>query len=97
MRRMIIICDNDPATRNQLLLSSTREGCVAIACYSLAEIQQMVDAMNPAARIMHCMPCHVGYEITRDAIDHPHSLIFGQAENRMHIQKAILLYLNEKL
>lgn len=45
------------------------------------------------ARIMHCMPCHIGYEITRDAVDHPHSLIFPQAENRKHIQKGILLWL----
>ena len=45
------------------------------------------------AKIMHCMPCHVGYEISRDAIDHPNSVIFDQAENRMHIQKAIILYL----
>jgi len=47
----------------------------------------------PHAKIMHCMPCHTGYEITRDAIDHPHSIIFDQAENRMNIQKAIMLWL----
>ncbi len=45
------------------------------------------------AKIMHCMPCHVGYEITRDAIDSPNSIIFKQAENRMHVQKAIILWL----
>jgi len=48
---------------------------------------------NPKAKIMHCMPCHVGYEITRDAIDHANSVIFKQAENRKHIQKAIILWL----
>ncbi|MBI4870499.1 MAG: ornithine carbamoyltransferase [Candidatus Riflebacteria bacterium] len=47
----------------------------------------------PRARIMHCMPCHVGYEISRDAIDHPNSVIFDQAENRLHIEKAIILWL----
>ncbi len=47
----------------------------------------------PDAKIMHCMPCHVGYEISRDAIDHPNAIIFDQAENRMHIQKAIILWL----
>lgn len=47
----------------------------------------------PKAKIMHCMPCHVGYEISRDAIDHPNSIIFDQAENRKHIQKAIILWL----
>ena len=53
----------------------------------------LIDKQAPQAKIMHCMPCHVGYEISRDAIDHPNSVIFDQAENRMHIQKAIILYL----
>lgn len=52
-----------------------------------------INALAPDAKIMHCMPCHVGYEITRDAIDHSNSLIFPQAENRLHIQKAIILWL----
>lgn len=56
----------------------------------------MVDTYAPSARIMHCMPCHVGYEISRDAIDHPNAVIFDQAENRMHMQKAIILWLLEK-
>jgi ornithine carbamoyltransferase len=42
------------------------------------------------------MPCHVGYEITRDAIDSKNSIIFDQAENRMHIEKAIILWLLNK-
>jgi ornithine carbamoyltransferase len=53
----------------------------------------LIDRHAPRAKIMHCMPCHVGYEITRDAIDHPNSIIFDQAENRLHMQKAILLWL----
>jgi ornithine carbamoyltransferase len=39
------------------------------------------------------MPCHVGYEISRDAIDHKNSVIFDQAENRMHAEKAMILWL----
>lgn len=50
----------------------------------------------PNAKIMHCMPCHVGYEITSDAINHPNSVIFDQAENRMHTQKGIIMWLLEK-
>jgi len=53
---------------------------------------ELVAAHAPEAKIMHCMPCHVGYEITREAIDHPNSVIFRQAENRLHAQKAILTW-----
>ena len=45
------------------------------------------------AKIMHCLAAHVGYEITRDAIDHPNSIVFDQAENRLHAQKGLMLYL----
>jgi ornithine carbamoyltransferase len=54
---------------------------------------KLIDEYEPKAKIMHCMPCHVGYEITSDAINHKNSVIFDQAENRMHAQKAIILYL----
>lgn len=54
---------------------------------------KLIDAYAPRAGIMHCMPCHIGYEISRDAVDHKNSVIFDQAENRMHVQKAIILWL----
>lgn len=60
---------------------------------------KLIDSHAPRAGIMHCMPCHIGYEISRDAVDHKNSVIFDQAENRMHIQKAIIMWLlgKEKL
>lgn len=57
---------------------------------------KLIDTYAPKAKIMHCMPCHVGYEISREAIDHKNSIIFDQAENRLHMQKAMIMWLLEK-
>ena len=47
----------------------------------------------PHAYFMHCLPAHRGEEVTASVIDSPRSIVFDQAENRMHIQKSILLFL----
>lgn len=45
------------------------------------------------AIVMHCLPAHRGEEITAEALDGPRSVVFDQAENRLHVQKALILTL----
>jgi len=51
---------------------------------------ELVALAKPDCIIMHCLPAHRGEEISEDVIDGPNSVVFDQAENRMHVQKAIL-------
>jgi ornithine carbamoyltransferase len=49
------------------------------------------------AKVMHDMPIHAGYEISRELVDDPRSIIFNQAENRLDAQKAIIVKLLERV
>ncbi len=54
---------------------------------------QLMAAAAPHALFLHCLPAHRGDEVTNDVIESPRSVVFDQAENRLHVQKAILLLL----
>jgi ornithine carbamoyltransferase len=51
---------------------------------------RLMKAASPKAIVMHCLPAHRGEEITADVIDGPQSVVFDEAENRLHTQKAVL-------
>ncbi len=53
----------------------------------------LLEAAGPDAMAMHCLPAHRGEEITSAVMDGPRSLIFEQSENRLHVQKALLVEL----
>jgi len=55
--------------------------------------EQLISLAKSDAKIMHCLPAHRGDEITDGVIDGPQSIVFDEAENRMHVQKAIIVKL----
>ncbi len=54
---------------------------------------EMMAAAQPDALFMHCLPAHRGEEVEADVIDGPQSVVWDEAENRMHVQKALMEYL----
>jgi ornithine carbamoyltransferase len=58
--------------------------------------QNLMSLAKKNARVMHCLPAHRGDEITDEVIDGPQSIVFDEAENRMHVQKAIIVKLLDK-
>lgn len=57
--------------------------------------EQLLSLAKPGAYFMHCLPAHPGEEVSQSVLDSPQSIVFDQAENRLHVQKAIMAKLVE--
>jgi ornithine carbamoyltransferase len=69
--------------------NETRKKAFADWCVN----KQMMQAAQPDALFMHCLPAHRGEEVAAEVIDGPQSVVWDEAENRMHVQKALMEYL----
>ena len=69
--------------------NETRSKAFAAWCVNT----EMMAAAKPDALFMHCLPAHRGEEVAADVIDGPQSVVWDEAENRMHVQKALMEYL----
>lgn len=56
---------------------------------------ELLNAAKDDAVFLHCLPAHAGEEVSQEVLDHPASIIFDQAENRLHVQKAIMSVLSD--
>jgi ornithine carbamoyltransferase len=56
---------------------------------------ELLERAAPGAIVLHCLPAHRGWEITDEVLDGPASAVFDEAENRLHAQKALLVWLLE--
>lgn len=54
---------------------------------------RLMQAAKPEALFMHCLPAHRGEEVSAEVIDGPQSVVWDEAENRMHVQKALMEFL----
>ncbi len=67
------------------------------ACRPFQVNDELMAKANPGALFLHCLPAHRGDEVTDSVMDGPQSAVWDEAENRLHVQKAILLWCLGKL
>lgn len=74
--------------------SCTYDWPLANTCfYPILQVDEaLMEIAGPQAYLMHCLPAERGVEVTDGAIEAPNSIVFPQAENRMHAQNAIMLH-----
>jgi len=75
-------------------MGQEKEAAAREAAFARHQVNEVLFSVAaPDAVFMHCLPAHRGLEVTSGVIDSPRSIVFDQAENRLHVQKAILLTL----
>jgi len=77
------------ASMGQESEKQAREQAFADYCVNI----ELLSKANKEVLFMHCLPAYRGLEVSADVIDGPHSVVFAEAENRLHAQKALLEYL----
>ncbi len=78
-------------TDTWISMGDTTSEADAIKLFQMYQINDdLLEIASPDCIVMHCLPAHRGQEITNSAIEGPHSVVFDQAENRLHAQKAVL-------
>jgi ornithine carbamoyltransferase len=84
-----IVLTDDPDTHESMGEANDPAKEAALAPFRVTEA--MMAAAKPEAVFMHCLPIHRGQEVEESVVDGPRSIIFDQAENRLHMHKALLL------
>jgi ornithine carbamoyltransferase len=75
-------------------MGQEKESAVRREAFRPYQVNAAVMALAKSnALVMHCLPAHRGEEITAEVLDGPQSVVFEQAENRLHVQKAIMVWL----
>jgi len=85
------------ATDTWTSMGQEADGLDRIAPFKPYQVNaDLLNAADPDAVVLHCLPAHRGHEITDEVIDGPHSAVWDEAENRLHAQKALLVWLLEQ-
>ncbi len=87
-----VVCTDTWTSMGQELEAAMRRE--ALAAYQVNTT--LLARAAPDAMVLHCLPAHRGEEITDEVMDGPHSAVWDEAENRLHVQKAVLLALLDR-
>ena len=91
------LTDVDPVVEHIIDLEEERQAREVVLSPYQINARMLEMTRNREVRVMHCLPAHRGEEITDEVADGPNSVLFQQAENRMHVQNAIMLMVSGKV